>query len=180
MVEIGFHGGVGTVTGSRHLVTAGDEQTLVDCGMYQGLKALRQRNWEPAPFDAAALPFVILTHTHIDHIGMLPRLVKQGFRGSVLCTPATRDLAQLMLLDAAHLQEEDAEFLNRKRLSKHAPALPLFDTQDALQTLELFVPRPYREWTELGDRLSFRFLNAGHLLGSAMVEMRAEDLTILF
>jgi metallo-beta-lactamase family protein len=180
MVEIGFHGAAGTVTGSRHLVTADDERALVDCGMYQGLKELRLRNWLPAPFDAAALPFVVLTHTHIDHIGLLPRLVKQGFRGSVICTPATKELAQLMLLDAAHLQEEDAEFLNRKRLSKHEPALPLFDTQDARDALELFVTRPYAEWTELGKRLSFRFLNAGHLLGSALVQMRAGDLTILF
>jgi metallo-beta-lactamase family protein len=180
MIEIGFHGAAGTVTGSRHLVTAGDESALVDCGMYQGLKELRLRNWQPAPFDAAALPFVVLTHTHIDHIGMLPRLVKQGFHGSIVCTPATKDLAQLMLLDAAHLQEEDAEFLNRKRLSRHEPALPLFDTQDARNALELFVSRPYGEWTELGDRISFRFLNAGHLLGSALVEMRAGEVTILF
>ena len=172
MLEIGFFGGAGTVTGSRHLVTSGDERVLVDCGMYQGLKALRLRNWEPSPFDAASLPFVILTHTHIDHIGMLPRLVKEGFRGAVICTPPTKDLAELMLLDAAHLQEEDADFLNRKGLSKHAPALPLFDTEDARRSLALFTSRTYGEWTELSDRISFRFLNAGHLLGSAMVEMR--------
>ena len=175
MAEIGFFGGAGTVTGSRHMVMSGDERVLVDCGMYQGLKTLREKNWEPPPFDAASLPFVILTHSHIDHIGMLPRLVKNGFKGAVICTPPTKDLAELMLLDAAHLQEEDADFLNRKGLSKHAPALPLFDTDDAHQTLALLSTRPYGEWTELSERISCRFLNAGHLLGSSMVEMKVRE-----
>lgn len=174
------------MTGSRHLVRVGDDRVLVDCGMYQGLKALRLKNWEPFPFDAGSLPFVVLTHAHIDHIGMLPRLVKDGFRGAVVCTPATEELAELMLLDAAHLQEEDAAFLNRKRLSKHQPALPLFDTEDAKAALKLFTARPYGAWTELTDRIRFRFLNAGHLLGSAMVQMqvaangRGKDVSILF
>jgi len=175
MPEIGFYGGVGTVTGSRHLLMAGGERVLVDCGMYQGLKALRMRNWEPCPFDAASLPFVVLTHAHIDHIGMVPRLVKDGFRGAVICTPATRELAELLLLDAAHLQEEDADFLNRKRLTKHAPAVPLFDTRDVRTVLELFTTRNYEEWTELPDHVAFRFHNAGHLLGSAMVEMKVKE-----
>ena len=100
MIEIGFHGGTGTVTGSRYLVTSGNERVLVDCGMYQGLKSLRQRNWEPFPFDPASLPFVVLTHTHIDHIGMLPRLVRHGFKGAVISTPATKELAGLLLMDA--------------------------------------------------------------------------------
>src|SRR5688572_18229981 len=180
MPEIGFHGGAGTVTGSRYLVTSGDDRVLVDCGMFQGLKELRRKNWEPCPFQPSSVPFVVLTHTHIDHIGMLPRLVREGFRGAVVCTPATRELAELMLLDAAHLQEEDAEFLNRKKISKHAPALPLFDTADARASLELFVTRPYEAWTDLTEGVSFRFLNAGHLLGSAMVQIRAEGTSILF
>jgi metallo-beta-lactamase family protein len=184
MAEIGFHGGAGTVTGSRHLVRSDDERVLVDCGMYQGLKKLRLRNWEPFPFDPAALPFVVLTHTHIDHTGMLPRLVRHGFRGAVVCTPATRDLAELLLMDAAHIQEEDAAYLNRKSLTKHRPALPLFDSGDAEQALSLFTVRPYGEWTELPDRIAFRFHQAGHLLGSAMVEMRVREngssTTILF
>jgi metallo-beta-lactamase family protein len=175
MAEIGFYGGAGTVTGSRHLVTSGDERVLVDCGMYQGLKELRLRNWEPAPFDASSVPFVVLTHTHIDHAGMLPRLVKEGFGGAIICTPPTKELAELLLMDAAHLQEEDAEFLNRKGLSKHAPALPLFDRTDAERAIALFTTRPYGAWTDLPDRISFRFLNAGHLLGSAMVEMKIRE-----
>jgi metallo-beta-lactamase family protein len=189
MPEIAFHGAAGTVTGSRYLVTsrgrggpgargapaAADERVLVDCGMYQGLKELRLKNWEPPPFDAADLPFVILTHTHIDHSGMLPRLVRQGFKGAIISTPATLELARLLLMDAARLQEEDAEFLNRKSLSKHAPALPLFDATDAQEALGRFTVRPYGEWTELPERIAFRFLNAGHLLGSAMIEMRIRE-----
>ncbi|MFQ5700711.1 MAG: MBL fold metallo-hydrolase RNA specificity domain-containing protein [Acidobacteriota bacterium] len=183
-MEIGFYGGAGTVTGSRHLVMSGDERVLVDCGMYQGLKSLRLKNWEPCPFDASRVPFVILTHTHIDHIGMLPRLVRQGFHGAVICTPPTKDLAGLLLRDAAHIQEEDAAYLNRKGLTRHKPALPLFNTEDAEQALSLFTARPYGEWTELPERISFRFLEAGHLLGSAMVQMKVRengsDRSILF
>lgn len=189
MPTIAFHGAAGTVTGSRYLVTshaspAEDEQVLVDCGMYQGLKDLRERNWAPAPFDPADLPFVVLTHAHIDHSGMLPRLVKQGFKGAIISTQATYELAQLLLMDAAKLQEEDADYLNRKGLSRHKPALPLFDADDARATLAKFTVRPYGDWTELPDRIAFRFLNAGHLLGSAMIQMKiteaAKETSILF
>ncbi len=172
MIELGFYGAAGTVTGSRHMVMAGKERVLVDCGMYQGLKKLRLMNWEPFPFDPAELPFVVLTHTHIDHIGMLPRLVRCGFKGAVICTPATRELAKLLLMDAAHLQEEDAAYLNRKGLSRHKPARPLFDSGDAEQALSMFTERPYGEWTELPEHIDFRFHQAGHLLGSALVEMK--------
>ncbi|HKQ96243.1 MAG TPA: MBL fold metallo-hydrolase [Candidatus Polarisedimenticolia bacterium] len=188
MPTIAFHGAAGTVTGSRYLVTAhaaaGDEQVLIDCGMYQGLKDLRERNWAPTPFDATELPFVVLTHAHIDHSGMLPRLVKQGFKGAIISTQATYELAQLLLMDAAKLQEEDAEWLNKKGLSRHKPALPLFDADDARKTLEKFTVRPYGEWTDLPDHISFQFHNAGHLLGSAMVEMKIKEdagtTTVLF
>ena len=198
MPDITFLGAAGTVTGSRYLLTsrgaagksgaaamAGDERVLIDCGMYQGLKELRSRNWDPLPFSAPDLPFVVLTHAHIDHSGMLPRLVKQGFKGAILATAATFELAQLLLLDAAKLQEEDADFLNRKGLSQHKPALPLFDAADAEATLKRFTVRPYGEWTELPQRMRFRFLNAGHLLGSGMIEMHvreagAGETTILF
>jgi metallo-beta-lactamase family protein len=175
MAEITFNGAAGTVTGSRHLVTSGDERVLVDCGMFQGLKELRQKNWEPFPFDPVTLPFVVLTHSHIDHSGMLPRLVRDGFKGAVICTPPTAELARLLLMDAAHLQEEDAAFLNRKGLTKHAPALPLFDSGDAGKAIERMTTRPYGAWTDLPERMSFRFHNAGHLLGSATVEMKVEE-----
>jgi metallo-beta-lactamase family protein len=176
MADIAFHGAAGTVTGSRYLVTRrnggdGDERVLVDCGMYQGLKELRLKNWDPPPFDPADVPFVILTHTHIDHSGMLPRLVRQGFKGAIVSTPATYELARLLLMDAAKLQEEDAEFHNRMGTSKHSPALPLFDSGDAEKTLQRFTTRPYDAWTDVPDGIRFRFHNAGHLLGSAMVEM---------
>ena len=189
MPTIAFHGAAGTVTGSRYLVTAHtgpaqDEKVLVDCGMYQGIKDLRERNWAPTPFDASEVPFVVLTHAHIDHSGMLPRLVKNGFKGRIVATQATYELAQLLLMDAAHLQEEDAEFLNRKGLSRHKPALPLFDADDAKATLQKFTVRPYGMWTDLPDHIRFRFHNAGHLLGSAMVEMvifeEGRKTTVLF
>src|SRR5262245_22500769 len=121
MARLTFHGAAGTVTGSRTLLETDGEKLLIDCGMFQGLKDLRERNWEPPPFDARAVRWVILTHAHIDHSGWLPRLVRAGFNGSILTTPATAELAELMLLDAAHLQEEDAEFLNRKGATKHKP-----------------------------------------------------------
>jgi len=117
----------------------------------------------------------VLTHAHIDHSGMLPRLVKQGFKGRIISTQATYELAQLLLMDAAHLQEEDAEFLNKKGLSRHKPALPLFDSDDAKATLQKFIVRPYGAWTDLPDRFAFRFLNAGHLLGSAMIDMKVTE-----
>jgi metallo-beta-lactamase family protein len=191
MADIAFLGAAGTVTGSRYLVTSrdghagrGDERVLVDCGMFQGSKELRQRNWEPLPFDASDIPFVVLTHAHIDHSGMLPRLVRQGFKGAIISTLATFELCRLLLMDAAKLQEEDAAFLNRKGLTKHTPALPLFDARDAERTLERFTTRPYEEWTDLPDRMAVRFRNAGHLLGSATVEMRIRkgesSTTVLF
>jgi metallo-beta-lactamase family protein len=187
MADIAFLGAAGTVTGSRYLVTArgsADERVLVDCGMYQGSHQLRERNWEPLPFDVTGVPFVVLTHAHIDHSGMLPRLVRQGFKGAILSTPATFELCRLLLMDSAKLQEEDAAFLNRKGLSKHTPALPLFDARDAERTLERFTTRPYDEWTDLPDKISVRFRNAGHLLGSATVEMRLQETdkttTVLF
>ena len=183
MLRMGFHGGAGTVTGSRHLVTAGDEQVLVDCGLYQGLKSLREKNWEPPPFDPRQIRSVVLTHAHIDHSGMLPRLAKGGFAGSIFCTPPTADLARLMLRDAAHLQEEDAAFLNRKGLTKHRPALPLFTTDDAEAAIALLSPRPYEARFDAAAGIAARFHDAGHLLGSATVEMSVAvnaGATILF
>ena len=173
-LHLGFHGAAGTVTGSRHLVETDGTRVLVDAGMFQGLKELRQLNWRPPAFKPASLDHIVLTHTHIDHSGYLPRLVRDGFRGPVHCTPATLELARLLLLDAAKLQEEDADYANKKGFSKHTPALPLFTTGDAEAALERLGPVPYGTWFDLGAGVRARFHNAGHLLGSGMVEMRVE------
>src|SRR4249920_476684 len=138
MARLTFLGAALTVTGSQYLLEAGGRLVLVDSGMFQGDKALRQRNWTNPEFPVAKVDAIVLTHTHIDHIGRVPRLVKLGFRGAIYCTPPTQELAEVLLLDAAHLQEEDAEYLNRKGLTKHEPALPLFDDTDVQESLGLF------------------------------------------
>lgn len=173
-ISLGFHGGVGTVTGSRFLISADERLLLVDCGLFQGLKTLRERNWQPPSFDPGAVEAVVLTHAHIDHLGYLPRLVKEGFRGRVFSTPATADLAEILLMDAAKLQEEDAEYANRKGFSKHRPALPLFDADDARRALRLFREVDYDVQFEAAG-MPVRFRNAGHILGSATVEVRPRD-----
>ena len=171
-LRLSFHGGAGTVTGSRHLLESDEAKVLVDAGLFQGLKKLRLLNWEKPGFDPRALDALILTHTHIDHAGYLPRLVNQGFRAEVWCTEATADLAEIMLLDAAKIQEEDAEHANRNRYSKHDPALALFDADDAERALKLFRPVEYEQWFEPAKGIKARFFNAGHILGSAMAEIR--------
>lgn len=171
MANITFLGAAQTVTGSQYLVESGGERLMVDCGMFQGEKVLRERNWAPPRFDPASVGWVILTHTHLDHIGRLPRLVKQGFRGRVICTPPTQELASVLLKDAAHLQEEDAEYLNRKGLTKHKPALPLFDSNDVEAAMKLFETVPLGEVLELSERFAFSYRDAGHLLGAASVDL---------
>src|SRR5690348_13813516 len=131
MVDIQFLGGAGTVTGSKFLVSWGGHRVLVDCGLFQGLKNLRLKNWEPFPVEASAIDAVILTHAHLDHSGLLPKLVREGFRGPIYATPATLELCRILLLDAAYLMEEDAEDANRRGWSRHRPALPLYTMDDA-------------------------------------------------
>ncbi len=174
-VTLGFYGGAGTVTGSRSLLTTGHRRVLVDCGLFQGLKELRLLNWKLPSFDPRSVDDILLTHAHIDHSGYLPRLVKEGFRGSIYATPATIELAGVLLRDAARLQEEDAEYANRKGFSKHETALPLFTETDAERTLGQFLPAPYDEWVELNGGISARFSNAGHILGAAHVEVGVSD-----
>ena len=171
---LSFFGAAGTVTGSRHLLDTGSRRLLVDCGLFQGLKELRLRNWSAPGFSPESVDHLLLTHTHIDHAGWLPRLVKTGYTGPIHCTPGTLDLAQILLLDAAKIQMEDAEHANRRGWSKHHPALPLFTDEDALAALALFKPIEYGEWRDLGGGARARFLNAGHILGSAHVEVEAE------
>ncbi len=172
-LRLSFHGGVRTVTGSRHLLEAAGRRVLVDAGLFQGLRELRRRNWQPTSFDPATLDHLLLTHTHIDHAGYLPRLVHDGYAGPVHCTPGTRDLAQLLLLDSAKIQEEDAAYANKKGYSKHKPALALYTTEHAEAALGLMRAVDYGAWLGLDDGLRARFLNAGHILGSAHVEVRA-------
>lgn len=170
MAGIEFWGGVGTVTGSKYLVATDKARVLVDCGLFQGLKELRDRNWQDPPFDPHALNAVLITHAHIDHTGYLPRLVKQGFRGQVYCSRGTADLLKIMLPDSGRLQEEEADYRNRHKLTKHHPALPLYTERDAYDALDLLKPLPNTGETfevARGIRASFRV--AGHILGSSLV-----------
>ena len=172
MATISFWGGAGTVTGSKYLIRSESSRVLVDCGMFQGLKELRQLNWEPPPFDPSKLNSVLITHAHIDHTGYLPRLVKQGFNGPIYCSRGTADLLKIMLPDAARLQEEEADYLNRHKLTRHDPALPLYDEKDARKALDLLKPvantgEPVK--AAKGIRAAFHI--SGHILGSSMVHV---------
>jgi metallo-beta-lactamase family protein len=171
MARLSFLGAAKTVTGSQYLLESNGTRLMVDCGMFQGEKALRLRNWAEPDFDPASVKALVLTHTHLDHIGRVPRLVRQGFGGPIYCTPPTQELAEVLLKDAAHLQEEDAEYLNRKRLSKHEPALPLFDEADVEEALPLFRAVPLGRTVDVGSEFSFCYRDAGHLLGAASVDL---------
>jgi metallo-beta-lactamase family protein len=174
---IQFLGAAGVVTGSKHLINTGDEsgkqgiQVLVDCGLFQGQKEWRERNWQDLPIPAREIDAVILTHAHLDHCGWIPRLVKQGFHGPIYATPATIDLCSILLPDSGHLQEEDAAFHNKFKTSKHTPALPLYTMEEAQQCLMLFHPVNFDELKKLTGELSFRYVRAAHILGSAMAEI---------
>lgn len=167
MATIQFLGAAGTVTGSKFLLQHQGKQVLVDCGLFQGKKEWRQRNWEPLPLEARQLDAVVITHAHIDHTGALPRLCSQGYRGPVYCTAATRDLAALLLPDSAQLQEEEARFANKHRFSRHSPALPLYTLEDAQRTLQLLETFGYGRTKEILPGLRLTFARAGHILGSA-------------
>jgi metallo-beta-lactamase family protein len=173
-------GGVGTVTGSKYLVEADGKRFFVDCGLFQGFKQLRLRNWARLPVDPRSIDAIVLTHAHLDHSGYLPLLMKDGFRGPVFCTPATRDLCAILLPDSGHLQEKDAEFANRHGFSKHHPALPLYTLKDAEASLARFAPVDFEQDKKLSANLRFRFLPAGHILGAAMVELTCDDIKVVF
>ncbi len=174
-MRLHFLGAARTVTGSQYVVEADGQAVMVDCGMFQGEKELRLRNWAEPAFDPARLQALILTHTHLDHIGRVPRLVKQGFSGPIYCTPPTLELARVLLEDAAHLQLEDAEYLNRKGLTKHKPALPLFDDQDVERALALFESVPLGRETRVSDAFRFTYIDAGHLLGAASAHLAIRE-----
>ena len=168
-MNLTFLGATQTVTGSKFLLQTRGQRVLIDCGMFQGAKELRLRNWQEPPIDPRTVDVVILTHAHIDHTGYLPRFVAQGFKGPVYATPATIDLAGILLPDAGHLQEEEARFRNKHHLSKHEPALPLYTVDDAQATLELLRPVRYKDVTPLSETLAFELIPAGHILGSSFV-----------
>lgn len=175
MSFIQFLGATHTVTGSKHLVQVDGYRTLVDCGLFQGLKQLRMRNWDPFPINPTSINSVILTHAHIDHTGYLPRLVWEGFSGPVYATPATVELARIMLPDSARLQEEEAAYANKVGSTRHSPALPLYTEKDAETALKLFDSVNYHKPVRLTPKLSFEFVTAGHILGSCFVRMRIKD-----
>jgi len=170
LATLSFFGAVGTVTGSKYLVETERSRVLIDCGIFQGLKELRERNWQEPPFDPRSLDAVLITHAHIDHTGYLPRLVAHGFRGPIYCSRGTADLLKIMLPDAARLQEEEADFRNRHKITKHLPALPLYTEEDARRTLELVRPGTNTgEPIKIGKGIQAEFRIAGHILGSSVV-----------
>jgi metallo-beta-lactamase family protein len=171
MATLQFLGATGTVTGSKFALELNGSRALIDCGLFQGLKTLRLRNWEKLAINPASISWVLLTHAHIDHAGYLPRLVHDGFKGPVFATTATADLLKILLPDSAKLQEEDAEYANRKGFSKHHPALPLYTGQDATAALKLVQRVSYDENVSLNKSLSARFVPAGHILGSSFIEV---------
>lgn len=179
-MQVTFLGATETVTGSRFLVEAGRDRVLVDCGLFQGVKALRQRNWEPPPVDPRTLTAVVLTHAHIDHSGYLPALVRSGFRGPVLCSTATAELCGLLLPDAGYLQEEEARYLNKGGRSRHKPALPLFTAAEAEASLERLRPIPFHHVERVGQDMELRLTRAGHIIGSACVHLTVGGKTICF
>jgi metallo-beta-lactamase family protein len=162
------------VTGSKYLLKWKKFAALVDCGLFQGPAANRRRNWKPLPFPARSVDAVVLTHAHIDHSGFLPRLVRQGFSGPVYCTPPTMALLRVLLPDAAHIQEEEARYANKKGYSKHAPALPLFRAADARAALRLLEPVHFGDWHGLHPGIRFRYHRQGHILGAAAVELETK------
>lgn len=179
-MKIQFLGAAGTVTGSKYLLADARQRVLVDCGLFQGLKNLRLRNWAELPFDAASISAVVFTHAHLDHSGYLPLLVKSGFRGPVYCTPATAELCKILLPDSGHIQEEDAQYANRAGFSRHHPALPLYTQDDAARSLRQLRTVEFDQDFTIGPDLRGRFTPAGHILGAACLTVSGAAGKIVF
>ena len=185
MANLQFLGATGTVTGSKYVLEVGGNRAIIDCGLFQGFKELRERNWEPLAVNPASIGWALVTHAHIDHTGYLPRLVRDGFTGPIYATTATADLMKIMLPDSARLQEEDAEYANRKGFTKHKPALPLYTERDAEDALRHVRPVQYNQDVRLSKFINARFIPAGHILGSSFIhfditEPGREPFTVLF
>lgn len=179
-MNLQFLGATGTVTGSKYLLRVGDKRILVDCGLFQGFKQLRLRNWSPLPVDPRRIDAVVLTHAHIDHSGYLPLLVNNGFKGRVHCSRATRDLCEILLPDSGHLQEEEAKYANRASFSRHHPALPLYTREEAETALRSLRAVDFGQSVTLKEGVSFELLPAGHILGAAVVVLTAGQRRIVF
>ncbi|HXI94264.1 MAG TPA: MBL fold metallo-hydrolase, partial [Blastocatellia bacterium] len=175
MATLQFLGATETVTGSKCVIDFHGSRAMIDCGLFQGLKELRLRNWESLPVNPASITWVLLTHAHIDHTGYLPRFVRDGFIGRIYATTATADLLKILLPDSGRLQEEDAEYANRKGFAKHHPALPLYTEQDATAALKLIQRVSYDENVRLNKFISARFIPAGHILGSSFIEVQLTE-----
>lgn len=179
-MKIQFLGGVQGVTGSKYLIQTDQTNILVDCGLFQGYKELRLRNWASLPIAPKKIDYVLLTHAHIDHSGYIPLLVKNGFRGKVLCTAATKDLCNILLPDSGHLHEEEARYANIKRSSKHSPALPLYTQKDAENSLKYFHTIPFEERIQIINNLSATFYYGGHILGASFIRLEHNHTSLLF
>jgi metallo-beta-lactamase family protein len=179
-IQIHFLGAADTVTGSKYLIEVLDKKIMVDCGLFQGLKKLRNLNWDYLPVDVAAIDAVLLTHAHLDHTGYLPRLVKSGFKGKIYGTAPTLDIAEIILRDSAKIQEEEAAQANEKRYSKHSPAKPLYDLKDVDKTLLRFEEVPLDQWLPLFDGIKVRYQYNGHILGATFIEIDAAGKRLVF
>jgi metallo-beta-lactamase family protein len=179
-LQLDFLGGAGTVTGSKYALQNGRDIVLVDCGLFQGFKTLRLKNWAPLPIDPRKISAVVLTHAHLDHSGYLPLLVRNGFRGHIFTSRPTLELCRILLPDSGFLQEKDAEFANRHGFSKHKPALPLYTMEDAKRSLDYFKPVSFDDDHALTRAMSFRMHRAGHILGAASLQIEAAGTTVVF
>jgi metallo-beta-lactamase family protein len=179
-MKLTFLGAAGTVTGSKYLLHFNEKNILVDCGLYQGHKEFRLRNWAKFPIDPSKIDAVIITHAHIDHSGYLPLLVKNGYTGKIYCTHGTKDLCSILLPDSGHIAEEDAKRANKYNQSKHKPALPLYTLDDALHSLRQFVPMPFDKTHELFPDFSFELVPAGHIIGASIVKIYYEKKVLTF
>jgi metallo-beta-lactamase family protein len=178
--NIHFLGAAGTVTGSKFLLELPEKQILIDCGMFQGVKKLRELNWQYLPVEAKQIDLVLLTHGHMDHTGFLPRLVDMGYRGPIWGTPPTLDIAEIILRDSAEIQEEDAKRANKEGFTKHRPAKPLYTTKDVENTLPFFEDKPAEEWINIDEYTKVRFRKNGHILGSSFIELDAYGKRLVF
>lgn len=179
-MKLTFLGGAGTVTGSKILLEVGYYKILIDCGLFQGLKELREKNWEKLPVNISELNAVFLTHAHLDHSGYIPILVKNGYKGKIYCTHPTKDLTEIILLDSGKIQEEDAKRANNHQYTKHKPAKPLYEVSDVKEAIQQLKPFIFNEWFQLTENIQFKFVNSGHILGSAFLILKVNEKEIVF